>query len=103
VGIREIAGLNPAGKPEKARNAENKTRTEKSPPKDSSTGKLSSAVNSSFEGRKKIDSLIPKLPDHDMVRREKVDEIKAKVENGFYDDPSVIEKIADLLTSLFKR
>lgn len=102
MGIREIAGFFPAGKSEKPGRIEDGAKPEAGR-KSTGTGNIEAAADSSFEGRKQVRELLAKLPDQDMVRQDKVDEIREKIRDGFYDDPSVAEKVAELLTSFLGR
>jgi len=102
VGINEIAGFPPAGKSEKPGRIEDGAKPDTGK-KCAAGGSIEAAADSSFEGRKQVEELLSKLPDQDMVRQEKVEEIREKIRDGFYDDPTIVERVAEFLTSILGR
>lgn len=67
------------------------------------------AVEISEEGRQRLEvreesrAIAAQLPDVEESRAEKIAEIRARIESGFYDDPAVRKDIAGLLTGMYRR
>ena len=105
MGIKEIGGFHPGqGKPVDG------SKPGKTPAADRKAGKRGpyslkqpESGLSLSDGKKRIEEFLAKLPDTDIQRSEIVEDIRKKVESGFYDDPSVTREVAEVLTEILRR